>query len=120
MLLIALLLAILVVSALLVVGIGARRYWALDVLNGFYALGLFYAIHLTVQVWREADYSENWAMYGMLFFVWPYSVLVVLLGGIEMALVWRNPHPRVQRARRLVASIMAVLIGLSLSPLVVS
>ncbi|MTW23155.1 hypothetical protein [Allochromatium palmeri] len=120
MLVIVLPLAILLVSALLVVGIGARRYWALDVLNGLYMLGLFYAIHLTVQVWRDADYSENWAMYGMLFFVWPYSLLVALLGGLEIALVWRNPHPRVQRARRLVAGIMAVLIGLSLSPLVAS
>ncbi|NEX23827.1 hypothetical protein G3480_26830 [Thiorhodococcus mannitoliphagus] len=111
-------LVVLALSALLVVGIGARRYWALYLLDGLYLIGLLYAAYLTFLVWQDSGYGENWAMYGMLFFVWPYSALVSILGGIEIALLWRDPHPHARRCRRLTAVIVAVLVGLSVSPVV--
>ena len=111
---------VLLVATLLAVGVGRRRYWALYVLNGLWFCGLVVAAYFTVLAWMGSAHSENWAMYGVIFYVWPYTALVAVAGGLELVLLRGHDHPHARRCRLLISICMAALLVLSASTLVLA
>jgi hypothetical protein len=105
------------VAGLLTVGTRERGYWALYALNGLWLCGLVVAVYLSALAWQGSAHSENWAMYGVIFFVWPYSILVTILGGLEVFLLRTRTDPHATRCRRLTCLIIVVLLVLSASTL---
>jgi hypothetical protein len=97
------------VAALMVAGIAARLPWALYVLNVLWFCGLVVAAYLTFLAWRDRIYSENWAMYGVIFFVWPYTLLVELLGGLELFLLRGDRSAHAARVRLMTLLCMGCL-----------
>jgi hypothetical protein len=95
---------------LLLAGTIGRKYAALYVLKCVWLPGLLLAIYLTLGAWKERSYSENWAAFGVLFFVWPFTGLVLLLGIIEFVLL-RGRHDRNAKIARIAT---AVFVGLLL------
>jgi hypothetical protein len=106
--------------ALLLMGARAAKPWALHILHGTWVPGVAVAAYLTADAWKGSAYSENWAMIGVIFFVWPYTVFVVSLAITELALLRgrRDRHATVCRA--VAGLIAALLVLLSLSALAFS
>jgi len=109
--------AIVGVAALMAIGLSKRQYWALYLLNALWLLGLVVATYLTGLAWMDRAYSENWAMFGVIFYVWPYSVFVTLAGGIELVLLRGHTHPHARRCRLLTSFCIVTLVLLSVSAL---
>lgn len=68
---------LLLTVALLLAGTIGRKYTALYVLKFVWFPGLLLAVYLTLGAWKERSYSENWAAFGVLFFVLPFTGLVL-------------------------------------------
>ncbi len=102
--------ATVVVAALMAIGLSKRQYWALYLLNALWLLGLVVATYFTGLAWMDRAYSENWAMLGVIFYVWPYSIFVTLAGGIELFLLRAHTHPHARRCRLLTSLCIMALV----------
>jgi hypothetical protein len=100
--------------ALLLAGTIGRKYAALYALKCIWLSGLLLAIYLTLGAWKERSYSENWAAFGVLFFVWPFTGLVLLLGIIEFVLLRGRHDPNAKIARIATAVFVGLLLVCSL------
>ena len=99
---------------LLLVGTIGRRYTALYVLKCVWFLGLLLAVYLTLGAWKERSYSENWAAFGVLFFVLPFTGLVLLQGIAEFILLRGRHDPHAKTARIVTAVFIGILLICSL------
>jgi hypothetical protein len=95
--------------ALLLAGTIGRKHTALYALKGVWLPGLLLAIYLTLGAWKERSYSENWAAFGVLFFVLPFTGLVLLLGIVEFILL-RGRHDSHAKTARIVSAIFVGLL----------
>jgi len=105
---------LLLTVALLLAGTIGRKYAALCALKCVWLLGLLLAVYLTLGAWKERSYSENWAAFGVLFFVLPFTGLVLLQGIVEFVLLRGRHDPHAKTARIATAVIVGVLLICSL------
>jgi hypothetical protein len=101
---------LLLTVALLLAGTIGQKYTALYVLKCVWLPGFLLAVYLTLGAWRERSYSENWAAFGVLFFVLPFTGLVLLQGIAEFVLL-RGRHDQHAKTARIAT---AVVVGLLL------
>jgi hypothetical protein len=101
-------------AALLLTGTIGRKDAALYILNCVWLPGLLLAVYLTLGAWKERSYSENWAAIGVLFFVLPFTGLVLLQGIVEFVLLRDRHDPHAKIARIATAVFVGLLLGCSL------
>ena len=103
-----------VVSVVLAV-IGARENneWALFAVNLLWILGAVVAGYFTYMAWIDRVHSENWAMIGVIFFVWPYTLVASVLGTIEFVLLRKRRGRAVAIARATTIACIVFLIAMS-------
>ncbi|MFH2204058.1 MAG: hypothetical protein ABIJ96_13140 [Elusimicrobiota bacterium] len=84
---------------LLLVGTLGKKPAALHALKCLWLPGLVAAAYLTFGAWKDRAYSENWAFMAVLYFVFPYTVLLLLEGLLEFFLLRgrRDKHARASR-----------------------
>ena len=99
---------------LLLVGTVGRMYVALYVLNALWFAGALFSAFLTFLAFKDCGYSENWAFFGVLFFVWPYAGFIVVMGGTELLLLRKKPGAHVRNNRFAAIGIMFMMTLLSL------
>jgi len=105
---------LLLTGSLLVAGTVYRKPAALYALKCVWLPGLVAAAYLTLDAWKDRSYSENWAVIGVLFFVVPFTGLVVLEGILEFLLL-RGHHESNARANRILTAVfVAALLLLSI------
>jgi hypothetical protein len=78
---------LLLTGALLVIGAYDRKRPALYALKCLWLPGVVLAAYLTQDAWKDRSYSENWAVIGVVFFVLPFTGLVVVEGILEFMLL---------------------------------
>jgi hypothetical protein len=100
--------------ALLLAGTIGRKYAALYILKCVWLPGLLLAAYLTLGAWKERSYSENWAAFGVLFFVWPFTGLVLLQSIVEFVLLRDRHDPHAKIARIATAVFVGLLLVCSL------
>ncbi len=104
---------LLLTGALLVVGTVYRKPAALYALKCVWFPGLVIAAYLTLGAWTDRSYSENWAAMAAVFFVVPFTGLVVLEGILELLLL-KGHHGSHARANRILTVVfVAALLLLS-------
>jgi hypothetical protein len=101
-------------AALLLTGTIGRKDAALYILNCVWLPGLLLAVYLTLGAWKERSYSENWAAFGVLFFVLPFTGLVLLQGIVEFLLLRGRHDPHARNARIATAVFAGLLLVCSL------
>ena len=90
---------LLLTVALLLAGTIGRKHAALYALKCLWFPGLLLAVYLTLEAWKERSYSENWAAFGVLFYVLPFTGLVLLQGIVEFVLLRGRHDPHAKTAR---------------------
>ncbi len=105
---------LLLTVALLLVGTLGRKPAALYALKCVWFPGLVLAAYLTFGAWQDRSYSENWAAYGVLFFVLPYTFLVLLEGVLEFVLLRGQQSSHARVARLVTAVFVLTLLVLSI------
>ncbi|MCP4901104.1 MAG: hypothetical protein GY906_29390 [bacterium] len=98
---------LLLTVALLIVGSVGRKPAALYALKCVWLPGLVLAAYLTFGTWQDRSYSENWAAYGVLFFVLPFTLFVLLEAVLEFVLL-RGQHDSHAKAARIVTAVFVV------------
>ena len=105
---------LLLTVALLIVGSVGRKPAALYALKCVWLPGVVLAAYLTLGAWHDRSYSENWAAFGVLFFVLPFTFLVLLEGVLEFVLL-RGQHNSHAKAARIITTVfVAILLALSI------
>lgn len=87
-------------GVLLGVGGRGRRPLALHVAEALWLPGVVLAVYFTVIAWHGQGAGENWEAMPVLYLVWPYSVVIGVLGLVELVLLGgrRDRHARLSRA----------------------
>lgn len=104
---------------LLVLGKEPSQPWALYVLKFSWLAGLGVAGYFTMQAWGGSAHSENWAMIGMIFIVWPITGFVSILAIAELLILRGRVDRHARCCRFLAILISGLLIILSVSPIFV-
>ncbi len=105
---------LLLTITLLIVGSVGKKPAALYALKCVWIPGLVLAAYLTLGAWQDRSYSENWAFFGVLFFVLPFTFLVLLEGILEFLLLRRQHDSHSKVARISTGVIVAALLALSI------
>jgi hypothetical protein len=83
----------------LVIGLRSRNATVLFALNIFWASGSLLSGYLTLLVWQDRRYSENWAMIGFIFFALPYILLTASMISAELFFIRRQQDIPAKRLR---------------------
>ncbi len=113
---IAILLA--VVSIVLLVLGRKGNWWALYLLKVIWIALAIIALFFTVEAWKGRGHSENWALFGVLLFIWPISGFVCLSAVVEHFVLKGKTDIHSRICRVLSVVIVSFLIVISILPMV--
>jgi hypothetical protein len=107
--------ALTVISIVLLVLGGVReKPWALYLLKVVWITLSVIALYFTIEAWKGRGHSENWAMFGVLLFVWPISGFVCLSVIVELFILKgkQDIHSRICRVLSLMIAGFLVIISI--------
>ncbi|SLM32035.1 membrane hypothetical protein [Desulfamplus magnetovallimortis] len=100
---------------LLVTGVIQEKHWRLYLLKLVWLILSIFAAYFAYEAWKGSIYSENWAMIGVIFIVWPISGFIFLSSALEIFLLRkkREYHARINKYLSLFFIIIVLLISFS-------
>ena len=109
---------LLISIVLLRIGLRKNEPWALFAMKACWGIVLAVSSYLTYKAWQGQAYGgENWDMVGIIFIVWPITLLIVLLTAIEFFKLKSRQDQHAKTFRLLAIIISILMIALSLSGL---
>jgi hypothetical protein len=104
---------------LLFIGVRQDKAWALYSTKVSWIIILVVSFYLTLLAWKGRAYGENWDMIGVIFIVWPITVVVVLLAAAELFMLRGRQDRHVRVFRFLAIAVSTLMVVLSVSVLLI-